>query len=229
MKFFDEIKIEKTEVVKQQSKVEFQKMNLLKSVGDFSNAVLEAIQGWLFSFPTGMTRDAFDRQIKKISSNEEEALKQLKESMGFRVIQKIVDKLPVLTKSYIEMISEGKSFITIKGTKSKCEKYVLGAINDLASFGEVYVLDCAVLFADLKSSRDRGDTDIMLSKAKNCDFLIIENLAGSIGYVSNVAVWSLTTLVNARYELGKPILSRYNSYRKLSPIYEKCEVYELGV
>lgn len=51
MKFFDEVEKEKNDVVIQQPKVEFQKAGLLRSVGDFSIEVLDAIEKWLFLSP----------------------------------------------------------------------------------------------------------------------------------------------------------------------------------
>lgn len=227
MKHFDEIEIEKNNVVIQQPKVEYQKAGLLRSVGDFSIAVLKAIEKWLFSFPTGMTKDAFQRQLDHLEKDETRALAQLKAAMGYRVIKKWVETFPVQKKSFMECIANDELFIAIDSKRSLCEKYVLQAIHDLKQFGSVYVLDCAIVFAELKSSKERGSTDSMFSEARKCDFLIIENLAGSIGYVSNVACWELISLVNARYEQKKPILSRYNDYKNLAPIYEKCPVYSL--
>ena len=227
MKFFDEIEQESNDVVIQQPKVEFQKRGLLRSVGDFSIPVLDGIERWLFSFPSGMTKEAFQRQLNNLDKDDEIALSQLKAAHGYRVIKKHKETFPKADKSFAEFIANDQLFITITGSKSLCEKYVLKAIKDLKQFGSVYVLDCAILFAELKSSRERGDSDERLSKAKSCDFLIIENLAQSIGYVSNVAVWSLTALVNARVELSKPILARYNEYKNLKPIYDKCIVYSL--
>lgn len=227
-KFFDEIEIENTDAVIQQPKVEFQKAVLLRSVGDYSVEVLAAIEKWLFSFPTGMTKEAFQRQLNNLDKNSEIALQQLKDAHGFRVIKKHKDEYPILTKSFMECIADGQLFITIDGKKKACEKYVLQAIRDLKSYGDVYVLDCAIIFDELRSARDRGTSDSLLTKAQKCDFLIMENLAQSIGYVSNVSCWSLTSLVNARVEKELPILARHNTYKNLSPIYEKCPIYSLG-
>lgn len=226
-KFFEDVEVENTDVIIQQPKVEFQKAGLLRSVGDFSIEVLDAIEKWLFSFPTGMTKDAFQRQIAHLEKDSKIALAQLKAAHGFRVIRKYKEEFPKLDKSFIECIAEGRLFVTIDGDRKVCEKYVLKALRDLKEYGSVYVLDCAILFAELKSSRERGCTDDMLEKAKKCDFLILENLAQSIGYVCNVACWSLTAVVNARAESNKPILARYNEYKNLKPIYEKCPVYSL--
>lgn len=228
MKFFDEIDVEKNDVVIQQPKVEFQKAGLLRSVGDFSIEVLDAIEKWLFSFPTGMTRDAFQRQLAHLDSNPEVAIQQLKDAHGFRVIRKHKEEYPKLEKSFIECVADGELYITIEGAKKTCEKYVLQAIKDLKPHGSVYVLDCAVLFSELKSARERGGSDERLKEAQKCDFLIIENLAQSIGYVSNVACWALIAMVNARVESNKPILARHNEYKVLKPIYEKCPIYSLG-
>lgn len=227
MKFFDEIELDNTDEVIQQPKVEFQKAGLLRSVGDFSNEVLAAIEKWLYSFPTGMTKEAFNRQLSHLSDDAKVALKQLKDARGYRVIRAVKEEYPVLRKSFAECIASELLFVTITGKRSVCEQYVLDAIHTLKSYGSVYVLDCAVLFSELKSSRDRGCTDELLDIAKKCDFLIIENLDQSIGYVSNVACWSLISLVNARYEFKKPVLARYNSYKNLSAIYDKCTVYAL--
>ncbi len=228
MKFFDEVEKEKNDVVIQQPKVEFQKAGLLRSVGDFSIEVLDAIEKWLFSFPTGMTKEAFQRQIDHLEKDPAIALAQLKAAHGYRVIRKHKEEFPMLEKSFIECVAEGMMFVTIDGAKKKCEKYVLSAIKDLKPHGSVYVLDCAVLFAELKSARERGTSDDLISKAQKCDFLIMENLAQPIGYVSNVACWALIALVNARVEQNKPILARHNEYKNLKPIYEKCPIYSLG-
>ena len=228
MKFFDEVEKEKNDVVIQQPKVEFQKAGLLRSVGDFSIEVLGAIEKWLFSFPTGMTKEAFHRQIEHLEKDPTIALAQLKAAHGYRVIRKYKEEFPMLEKRFIECVADGGLFVTIEGAKKKCEKYVMSAIKDLKPHGAVYVLDCAVMFAELKSSRERGSTDDLLSKAQKCDFLIMENLAQPIGYVSNVACWALIALVNARVEQGKPILARHNEYKNLKPIYEKCPIYSLG-
>lgn len=227
-KFFEDVEIEKNDTVIQQPKVEFQKAGLLRSVGDFSIAVLGAIEKWLFSFPTGMTKEAFQRQIAHLEKDDARALQQLKNAHGYRVIRKWVEEYPKLDKSFAECIANDELFITIDGGKKKCEQYVLQAIRQLKQFGEVYVLDCAVVFAELKSARERGCTDDMFSRAKKCDFLILENLAQSIGYVSKVACWELISLVNVRFEQQKPILARHNEYRNLSPIYEKCKIYSVG-
>lgn len=228
MKFFDEVEVENNDVVVQQPKVEFQKAGLLRSVGDFSIEVLDAIEKWLFSFPTGMTKDAFQRQLSHLDKDPKIALKQLKEAKGYRVIKGHQETFPEMEKSFIECIADGNMFVTVEGSKKACESFVLAAIRDLRECGEVYVLDCAVVFSELKSARERGCTDDMFSKAKKCDFLILENLAQSIGYVSNVACWELIALVNARVEQSKPILARYNEYKNLKPIYEKCKVYSLA-
>lgn len=227
MKFFDEIEPNKTDVIIQQPKVEFQKAGLLRSVGDFSVEVLGAIEKWLFSFPTGMTKDAFQRQIAHLDSDPKIALQQLHDAYGYRVIRPHKESFPVLSKSFLECIADEKLFITITGKRKVCEKYVLDAIHALRAYGSVYVLDCAIVFSELKSSRERGSTDDLLSKAQKCDFLIIEGLAQDIGYVSNVACWSLVSLVNARVGQNKPILARYNSYKGLKAIYEKCPIYSL--
>lgn len=228
MKFFDEIESEKTDVVIQQPKVEFQKAGLLRSVGDFSIEVLEAIEKWLYSFPSGMTKDAFQRQISHLDKDPAIALQQLRDAYGYRVIKVRKQTYPPLSKRFIECIADEQLFVSIVGTRKQCEKYVLDTIHSLREFGNVYVLDCAILFSELKSSRERGTSDDLLEKSKKCDFLIIEGLDQDIGYVSNVACWSLVSLVNARVEQKKPILARYNSYKGLSAIYEKCPIYSIG-
>lgn len=228
MKFFDEVEVEKPVAVIQQSKVEFQKAGLLRSIGDFSIEVMKGIEKWLFSFPTGMTKDAFRRQLDHLEKDDQRALEQLKAAYGYRVIRKWSEEYPKLTKSFMDCIADNELFITIDGKKKVCEDYVLQAIKDLKPYGSVFVLDCAVVFSELRSSRERGCTDDLFSKARKCDFLIMENLAQSIGYVSNVACWELIALVNARVELGKPILARHNDYKNLAPIYDKCKVYSLG-
>lgn len=228
MKFFDEVDVEKEVVVTQQPKVEFQKAGLLRSVGDYSIPVLEAIEKWLFSFPTGMTKDAFQRQLAHLEKDDSRALSQLKSAMGYRVIKKWQEEYPKLEKSFIQSIADDNLFITIDGDRKVCEKYVLQAIHDLKPYGSVYVLDCAIFFSELRSARERGSTDQLLSEARKCDFLIMENLAQAIGFVSNVACWELIALVNARVEMHKPILARHNSYKNLAPIYEKCKIYSVG-
>lgn len=226
-KFFDEVEREKLDSVIQQPRVDFQKRNLLGSVGDFTVEVLGEIERWLFSFPSGMTKDAFSRQMSNLDGDPKIALEQLKKAHGYRVIKRINKTFPRLDKSFLQCMADGKMFITVQGAKGVCEKYVLDMMKSLKRFGSVYVLDCAVLFAEFKSARERGCADELLDKAKKCDFLVIENLAQHIGYVSNVASWALVALVNARVTAEKPILARYNVYKKISAIYEKCPVYSL--
>lgn len=228
MKKFDEIEIENNDTVIQQPKVEFQKAGLLRSVGDYSIAVLDAIEKWLFSFPTGMTKDAFQRQLANLDKDSAIAVEQLKAAHGFRVIRKHKEEFPKLGKSYIQCIADGQLLVTIDGERKSCETFVKAAIKDLKPYGSVYVLDCAVVFAELKSARERGTTDEMISTAKKCDFLIMENLAQPIGYVSNVACWELIALVNYRAEQHKPVLARHNEYKGLKPVYEKCPIYSVG-
>ena len=148
MKFFDEVEVEMNDVVIQQPKVEFQKGGLLRSVGDFSIPVLKAIEKWLFSFPTGMTKDAFQRQLSHLEKDEAKALEQLRLAHGYRVIKGWKEEFPVLNKSFIECVAEDNLHITITGKRSVCESYVKQAIKDLKQYGSVYVLDCAVVFAE---------------------------------------------------------------------------------
>lgn len=222
---------ENTAPVVQQPRVEFQKKGLLNSVGDFSVRVLDAIERWLFSFPSGMTKDAFKRQIQNLEKDEEIALQQLKSAHGFRIIKKHIAEwaYPIATQSFIEFIADNKGFITIKSKNKKpCEKYVLDAMKGLKAYGTVYILDCAVLFANLINLSERGCSDELVSQARKCDFLIIENLDQEIGRVSKAATWSINTIVNERFQLGKPILARHNEYiEKVTELYAKCTIYQL--
>lgn len=231
MKFFEDIVNDKPIPVVQQPRVDFQKKGLLNSVGDFSIRVLDAIERWLFSFPSGMTKDAFKRQIEKLDRDEEIALGQLKDAKGFRIIKKYIADwdYPTADKSFAEFIANNQMFITIRSKNKKlCEKYVLSAIKDLKPFGAVYILDCAVLFANLVNSANRGSSDELVSQARKCDFLIIENLDQDIGRVSKASTWAINTIVNERFELGKPILARHNDWiEKVTELYKKCIIYQI--
>lgn len=237
-KFLDEVEREEVDAVVQDTKVNYQKRGLLRSVGDFSIPVLDAIERWLFSFPSGMTKDAFNRQLKNIDKDEQVALAQLKAAHGFRVIKKTktekqsylerVAQNPHMSKSFMQNISEDNLFYSIAGERKKCERYVLDALRDLSQFGSVYVLPTDELFAMLRTTSDRGGSDELLERAKKCDFLILENLDQPIGIVSRAAEWALTSLVNLRIKQKKPILCRHNECHLLSYIYEKCPVYYLG-
>lgn len=229
MKFLDEIEKKNKDAVVQQTRgIDFQKRNLLKSVGDFTMPVLSAIERWLFSFPTGMTRDMFDRQMRNIDKDEAIALTQLKDAHGFRVIKKNKEKHPELKRSFMECVASEQYCLTITGSKSACQEYVMRAIKDLQSFGSVYVFDSEVYFSNFRSLKNKGNADELISAATKCDFLIIENLAQNIGLVSTVSCLALVNLVNFRHGQKKPTLCRLSTYKHLQPIYEKCPIYEVG-
>lgn len=220
MKLFEEQKpIER--VVKQPIVVDsstFIKNNLLKSV-ERSGEVYEGISSWLHSFEGAITKALFNKQLRKLSTDDGVALKQLVEAKGRRAISYAPVEKSVLEKPLIEtMVEYTKVAICGKGFK----KVLKQAVDELKSFGTVYVLSIEELILQFKSYKDKGNTPEIVDKAINCDFLFMVDLERPI-HLERRIIETIERI--GRFRKDKPIVSTWNKFNDCKEFFKPFKIF----
>ena len=168
MKFFENMKVEIKEVEKPKvDSSDFIKNNLMKSV-DRSKVVRDAVQKWLFSFDGAITKEAFERQMRRLDFDDEKALLQLEQAQGRRTIPlPKPPRPPKMQGSVIENMVKD-TYVAISGRGYKT--VIRDTVKELKQFGTVYVLSVEELIIQFKSYHEKGSSPQMIEKAIEADF-----------------------------------------------------------
>lgn len=222
-KFFEDLEIERKEIEKPVVNSDaFIKSNLLKGVtrtGDVYNA----LRDWLFSFEGGMTRKAFDQQVKRLDWDDAKALEQLKRALGKRVIPlPPPPKMPKLEKSLVEQMVDDK-YVAVFGRKFK--EQIHDAVKVLKDCGSVYVLEVEHLLVEFVDYEHRGKSVEMIQNALDADFLIIVNLEMPIHLTWHVHE-AISRIGRLRKEADKPIISTWCRFNDCNDFFEMFKIYD---
>ena len=223
MKFFEDKKIEKREVkTPSVDNSTFVKRNLMKSV-DRIKEVRDAVERWLYSFDGGMTKRAFEHQMKRLDFDDEKALAQLERAEGRRTIPlPPPPKIPKMEKTLLEHMVED-TYVAI--SKKNYKRVLREAIKDLRDSGTLYVLSVEELIVEFKSFDEKGASPEMIQSAIDSDFLIIVDLEMPIHLE-----WHIREAINRigrlREKSGKPIISTWNRFNDVNQFFERFKIYE---
>lgn len=203
---------------------QFVKLNLMKSV-DRSTAIRDAVQSWLFSFDGGITKAAFEHQMKRLDYDDEIAFSQLERAKGRRTIPlPPPPKKPRLEGTLVEQMLED-TYVAVFGRKFKPE--IKASRQALQECGETYVLSVEDLILQFKSYDDKGSSPHMIEKAIEADFLIVVDLEMPIHIEWHIHE-ALNRILRKRKELKKPIISTWNRFNDVNDFFESFKVYEVS-
>lgn len=220
MKLFEEqVIVEKVVTPPVVDNSTFIKNNLMKSV-ERSGKVYDAIQRWLHSFVGAISKVAFQKQLNRLSSEEQVALTQLEKAIGKRTIPYApTPQAPPLVRPLIEEMVE-HTFVAIYGKKFKHE--IKSAIDELKPLGRVFVLSVEELILEFKSYKDKGKSQQMIDNAIECDFLFIVDLERSI-HLDRRIVEAIERI--GRFRKGKPIISTWNKFNDCKEFFNQFMIF----
>lgn len=224
MKLFEDVKVERVEV--QAPVIDnsvYIKRNLLKGVNR-SEAVIQAIEGWLMSFTGAISKEVFQHQMKRLDWDDSKALSQLKLATDrkSRVIPLTPpEKKPKLAQSLIAQMAED-TYVAIYGRKFK--KAVKEVVSQLRDCGDVYVLEIEQLILNFKSYEDKGQAPQMIDRAVNCDFLVIVDLEMPIHLEWHIRE-AIERIGRLREASKKPIISTWCRFNDCNAFFERFKVY----
>ena len=222
MKNFEDAPIERKEVVRPVADgSQFIKDNMMKSVNR-NEQVRQAVREWLFSFEGGMTRKAFDQQMKRLDFDDDIAISQLAKADGRRVIPlPPPPEMPKLEKPLIEQMVED-SYVAVYGRKFK--EAIHDAVKDLKTCGSVYVLQVEHLLLEFVDYEHRGKSADMIQSALDADFLIIVDLEMPIHLTWHVHE-AISRIGRMRAEAKKPIISTWCRFNDCNDFFERFKIY----
>lgn len=222
MKMFEDTKVEIKQVERPEvDSGDFVKRNLMKSV-DRSDKVRTAVEKWLFSFGGGITRKAFDQQLKRLDWDDEIALSQLAKADGRRVIPlPPLPKKPKLDKPLLEKMLD-EQYVAVYGRKFK--PAIKEVVKQLRECGKTYVLQVEELLMQFVDYEHRGTSPQMLEQAVEADFLVIVDLEMPIHLTWHVHE-AISRIGRMREAKKKPIISTWCRFNDCNDFFERFKVY----
>lgn len=201
----------------------FIKRNLMKSV-DRSPEVRKQVETWLYSFDGGITKSAFQAQMKRLDWDDAIALKQLERAVGRRVIPlPPPPKKPPLPKPLIEQMLED-TYVAVTGRKFK--PAIKQVIQQLKECGDVYVLSVEELILEFKGYEDKGASPYMIDRAIECDFLVIVDLEMTIHLEWHISE-AIRRIGRMREAKKAPIISTWNRFNDVNDFFERFHIYTI--
>lgn len=220
MKLFEEQQISKVEVkppVVDSST--FIKNNLMRNV-ERSGKVYTGIQKWLHSFEGALSKATFQKQLRRLSDDDEVALKQLEVSIGKRTIPyRPTPQAPPLTRTLIEEMVE-HTFVAVYGKKFK--ETIKKTLDELRQLGKVYVLSIEELILEFKSYKDKGKSPQMIEDAIECDFLFMVDLERPI-HLERRIVEAINRI--GKFRKGKPIIATWNKFNDCKEFFTQFRLF----
>lgn len=221
MRNFEDAPIKKQEPVRVFDESQFIKDNLMKSV-DRSELVRKAVRTWLLSFEGGMTRKAFDQQLKRLDWNDDIALSQLARAEGRRVIPlPPPPKKPALDKPLLEKMLD-ETYVAVYGRKFK--PAIKEVVKQLRECGKTYVLQVEELLMQFIDYEHRGTSPQMIEQAVEADFLVIVDLEMPIHLTWHVHE-AISRIGRMREAKKKPIISTWCRFNDCNDFFERFKVY----
>jgi len=197
----------------------FIKNNLMKSV-ERSGVVYSGIQKWLHSFEGALSKATFEKQLRRLSNEDDVAIEQLEKAIGKRTIPYApTPQAPPLTRPLIEEMVD-HMFVAVYGKKFKQE--IKTAIKELRPLGRVFVLSVEELILEFKSYKDKGKSQQMIDDAIECDFLFIVDLERSI-HLDRRIVEAINRI--GKFRKGKPIISTWNKFNDCKEFFEQFKIF----
>lgn len=222
MRNFEDMPIERKEVIVPAADgSQFIKDNMLKSVNR-SEPVRQAVRKWLFSFEGGMTRKAFDQQMKRLDFSDDIAISQLAKADGRRVIPlPPPPKMPALDKPLLEKMLDEK-YVAVYGRKFK--PAVKEVVKQLRECGKTYVLQVEELILQYINDENRGTSPQMIQDAVEADFLVIVDLEMPIHLAWHIHE-AISRIGRMREAKGKPIISTWCRFNDCNDFFERFHIY----
>nr|DAH56635.1 MAG TPA: hypothetical protein [Caudoviricetes sp.] len=224
MKLFEEQKVDKKEITKPVvDSGEFIKANLMKSVNR-SDSVRDAVRLWLTTFEGGMTRKAFDQQMKRLDWDDEIAISQLAKAKGKRVVPlPPPPKKPKLDKPLLEAMLE-ETFVAVHGRKFK--PAIKDVVKQLRECGKTYVLQIEELILQFKDYEHKGTSPQMIEAAVEADFLVIVDLEMPIHLEWHIHE-AISRIGRMREAKQKPIISTWCRFNDCNDFFERFSIYRI--
>ena len=201
----------------------FVKRNLMKSV-ERTAEVCKAVEAWLYSWQGGISKQAFNAQLKRLDFNDSVALLQLQKAQGRRVIPlPPPPEMPILTKPLVEQMLEDK-YVAVYGPKFK--PAIKDVVQQLKDCGEVFVLSVEELILQFKTYADKGRSPQMIDKAIEADFLVIVDLEMPIHLEWHIRE-AIDRIGRRREEADKPIIATWCRFNDCNDFFRRFKIYKV--
>ena len=187
-----------------------------------SERIRKLVEDWITSFRGGITKVAYDSQIKRLDYDDDIAETQLQRAMGKRVIPlPPPPEKPRLTKPLLEQMVEDK-YVAVYGRKFK--PAIKEVVKQLKECGTVYVLEVESLIIEFKSFDDKGKSPHMIEDAIDADFLVIVDLEMPIHLEWHIRE-AIERIGRRREEANKPIISTWCRFNDCNAFFERFHIY----
>ena len=171
-----------------------------------SPQIVQAIVDWLMSFQGAMSKQVFNKQMCKLSNDDDKALRQLQDSHGKRVLAQVPrEKPPKLTIPIMQALAE-YTMVAIEGNLGK--RAITKFLDTLSPVG-VYILNVNELILEYTDYQHRGRAGDIIEQANRADVLVIEGLEKPIALAYHIKD-TLFQLAEVRSRANKYTLSTYN-------------------
>lgn len=187
-----------------------------------SDKIRSMVQEWIVSFRGGITKSAYESQIKRLDFDDNIAETQLAKAIGKRTIPlPPPPKKPCLNTSLLEKMVE-EHYVGVYGKGFK--KEIKNLVSQLRECGTVYVLEIEKLCLEFSSYENKGKSPEMIKDAVESDFLIITDLEMPIHLEWHIRE-AIERIGRIREEHHKPIVSTWCRFNDCNAFFERFHVY----
>jgi hypothetical protein len=189
-----------------------------------SEEIRKLVEDWIVSFRGGITKAAYDQQMKRLDYDDAIAATQLAIAKGRRTIPlPPPPKKPALPNDLLQQMLIDK-YVAVYGRKFK--PAIRDVIKQLKECGTVCVFEVEKFIMEFKSFDDKGKGPYMMDSAVDADFLVIVDLEMPIHLEWHIRE-AIERIGRRREELGKPIISTWCRFNDCNAFFERFKIYEV--
>lgn len=189
-----------------------------------SDEVRKAVEVWITSFRGGITKEAYQRQIKRLDFDDNTALAQLKRAIGRRVIPlPPPPQKPSLDKPLLEKMVEDQ-YVAVYGRGFRTA--IREAIPQLRACGVLYILEVERLCTEFVNYDNKGCAPRMIQDAIEADFLIVVGLEMPIHLEWHIRE-AIERIGRLREEQKRPIISTWCRFNDCNSFFERFKIYHV--
>lgn len=189
-----------------------------------SERIRKLVEDWITSFRGGITKAAYEGQMKRLDYDDNIAETQLLKAKGKRIIPlPPPPEKPRLTKSLLEQMVEDK-YVAVYGRGFKSA--IKEVIKQLRECGTVYVLEVERLCLEFVNYDNKGKSPQMLMDAIEADFLVIVDLEMPIHLEWHIRE-AIERIGRLREEKDRPIISTWCRFNDCNAFFERFKIYNV--